>query len=58
MREQFQRALSELTASADLVKIARADPEVLSERYDLSELEYRRLIAMVNQPGMECNCIL
>jgi hypothetical protein len=58
MREQFQRAFSELTASPDLVKLVRIDPDILHERYDLTDLELRRLSAMVNQPGMECNCIL
>ena len=58
MREQFQRAFSDLTASAEFVKQARVHPEILDERYDLTELELRRLTAIVNQPGMECNCIL
>ena len=58
MREQFQRAFSDLTASAEFVKRVRVDPEILNERYDLTELEWRRLTAIVSQPGMECNCIL
>ena len=58
MREQFQRAFSDLTASAEFVKQARVRPEILNERYELNELELRRLTAIVNQPGMECNCIL
>ena len=47
-----------MTASADLVKRVRAEPEVLRELYDLTDLEWRRLAAIANQPGMECNCIL
>ena len=58
MREQFQRAFSDLTASADFVKRVRANPELLGDLYDLTDLELRRLTAMVNQKGMECNCIL
>ena len=58
MREQFQKAFSELTASPDLVRRVRSDPDVLRELYDLTDLEWRRLAAIVDQPGMECNCIL
>jgi len=58
MREQFQRAFSDLTASSELVKQVRKHPDLLDERYDLTDLERRRLIAIVNQQGMECNCIL
>jgi len=58
MREQFQKAFSELTASADLVRLVRSDPDILRELYDLTDLEWRRLAAIVIQPGMECNCIL
>jgi len=58
MREQFQRAFSDLTASPDLVKRVRENPGSLRESYELTDLEWRRLAAIVNQPGMECNCIL
>jgi hypothetical protein len=58
MREQFQRALSELTASPDLVRRVRSDHGVLLDLYDLTDLEWRRLAVIVEQPGMECNCIL
>jgi hypothetical protein len=58
MREQFQRAFSDLTASSELVKRVRVNPDILHERYDLTDLEWRRLTAIVSQPGMECNCIL
>jgi hypothetical protein len=55
MREQFQKAFSDLTASSDLVKRVRTDPDLLNERYELTERELRRLVAIVNDPGMECN---
>ena len=58
MREQFQKAFSDMTASADLVKRVRKDARILRESYDLTDLEWRRLSAIANQPGMECNCIL
>jgi len=58
MREQFQRAFSDLTASAELVKNVRTNPDLLDENYDLTDLELRRLTAIVNEPGMECNCVL
>lgn len=58
MREQFQTAFSDLVASPDLVKQVRRDPDMLRERYDITELEERRLIAIANQTGMECSCVL
>jgi hypothetical protein len=58
MREQFQKAFSDLTASSDLVRLVREKPELLREDYDLSDLEWRRLVGIVKQPGMEANCIL
>ena len=47
-----------MTASADLVKRVRSQPEILRGLYDLTDLEWRRLAAIASQPGMECNCIL
>jgi hypothetical protein len=58
MLEQFQRAFADLTASPELVKSVRKKPGMLRERYDLSEREWRQLVSIVDQPGMECNCIL
>jgi hypothetical protein len=58
MREQFQKALSELTASPELVKRVRKNPNILREQYDLTGLEWHRLNAMAKQSGMECNCVL
>lgn len=58
MLAQFQRALAELTASPALCRAARADPEMLRMRYDLSDREWRRLCAIVASKGMEANCML
>jgi hypothetical protein len=55
---EFQQALADLVASPDFCRQARADPQALLRRYDLSEREHRRLIDMVNQPGMALNCML
>lgn len=58
MLVEFQQALADLVASPEACRQARANPAPLRERYDLSEREYERLIAMVNQKGMACNCML
>jgi hypothetical protein len=55
---QFQAALADLTASPDLVRQVRADPEVLAELYHLTPLETRRLAGVAASPGMEANCML
>lgn len=58
MLEHFQQAFADLTASPELVIRVREDPEILRARYEVSDLEFRRLIGIVNHPGMECNCML
>lgn len=58
MLAEFQQALADLVASPALCKAARGDATVLRERYRLSERETSRLLAVVNHPGMECNCML
>lgn len=58
MLDQFQLAFADLVASPELVSQVRVDPKVLRDRYELTDLEWRRLIGVVNQPGMECNCML
>ena len=58
MLDQFQQALSDLTASPDLVSRVRLEPEVLRESYTITEREWRRLVAVANHPGMACNCML
>ena len=55
---EFQQALADLVASPDFCRQARADPQELMRRYDLSAREHRRLVDMVNQPGMALNCML
>ena len=55
---EFQQALADLVASPDFCRQARADPQELRRRYDLSEREHQRLISMINQPGMALNCML
>jgi hypothetical protein len=55
---EFQQALADLVAAPDFCREIRANPSQLRRRYDLSELEYERLVAMVNQPAMACNCML
>jgi hypothetical protein len=54
----FQCALADLTASPDLCREARKDPEFLKVRYDLTPKEWRRLVAIVNSEGMRANCML
>jgi hypothetical protein len=58
MLAAFQRALTDLTASPALCRAARADPDLLAERYVLTEREARRLNAIVRSKGMEANCTL
>jgi hypothetical protein len=58
MLVEFQQAFADLVASPDLCRAVRADPELLRERYQLSDREWRQLVAVVKQKGMECNCML
>ena len=58
MLEHFQKALAELAASPEFVSDVVERPELLRERYYLSDREYRRLVSVVNQPGMKCSCML
>jgi hypothetical protein len=52
----FQQALADLTASPELCNAVRADPEVLAARYELTERELGRLLAIVRHPGMAAAC--
>jgi hypothetical protein len=54
----FQCALADLTASPALCRAVREAPELLRERYTLSETEWLRLVGIVNSRGMEANCVL
>ena len=58
MLADFQQALADLTASPELCKAVRDDALVLRARYELSERETRRLLAVVHHPGMACACTL
>jgi hypothetical protein len=54
----FQRALADLTASPALCRKVRRKPEMLRDRYDLSDKEWRRLAGIAASKGMEANCML
>jgi hypothetical protein len=54
----FQRALADLTASPALCREVRREPEVLRERYQLTDKEWRRLTGIAGSKGMEANCML
>jgi hypothetical protein len=58
MLVEFQQALADLVASPEACRQARASPAQLRLRYDLSQREFDRLVAMVNHEGMACNCML
>ena len=58
MLVEFQKALADLTASPALCREVRGRPESLRERYQLTEKEWRRLIAITASKGMEANCML
>jgi hypothetical protein len=54
----FQMALADLTASPALCREVRAHPQVLRERYELTDKEWRRLVGIAGSRGMEANCML
>jgi len=56
--EAFQRAMCDLTASPDLCIALLKSPEEVLGRYDLSDRDRRRLLEVVQQPGMLVNCSL
>lgn len=58
MLVEFQQALADLVASPGFCRQVRVDPGELRLKYSLSNIEYIRLVTMVNQRGMECNCML
>jgi hypothetical protein len=58
MLVEFQQALADLVAAPDLCRQVRVNPTQLRQRYDLSQREYDRLVAMVNHEAMACNCML
>ena len=56
--EAFQQAMCDLIASPDLCMVLIESPEEVLGRYDLSDRDRRRLIEVVQQPGMLVNCSL
>jgi hypothetical protein len=58
MLVEFQQALADLVSSPEACREARVNPDQLRIRYDLSQREFDRLIAMINHKGMACNCML
>lgn len=56
--EAFQRAMSDLVASADLCNRLLREPESVLSAYDLTPRERRRLESAVGQRGMAVNCSL
>jgi hypothetical protein len=58
MLAEFQQALADLVAAPEFCRQVREHPQRLQERYKLSQREFERLVGMVNQRGMACNCML
>lgn len=56
--EEFQRAIVDLVASPELCLSFRAEPGKFLERYELTDVERRRLSAVNRQRGMSTNCSL
>jgi hypothetical protein len=56
--QAFQQAMCDLVASPDLCLMLVQSPEQVLGRYDLSDRDRRRLIAIVQQQGMVVNCSL
>ena len=50
--------MCDLVASPELCLLLAESPEEVLSRYDLSDRDRRRLISVVQQPGMEVNCAL
>ena len=58
MLADFQQAMADMVASPQLCQMVRRKPDTLWQRYNLSGIEHRRLVDMVNNPGMSVNCTL
>jgi hypothetical protein len=58
MLADFQQALADMAASPQLCQVVRRKPDTLWHRYSLSAMEHRRLVEMVNSPGMNQDCAL
>src|SRR5437867_1551455 len=55
---EFQQAFADMIGSPAYCNAVRTQPLVLDERYELTPRERSRLLAIVNHPGMVCNCML
>ena len=55
---QFQRALTDLTASPALCRAVRRDATMLGQLYTLTALELDRLAEIAASKGMEANCMI
>jgi hypothetical protein len=54
----FQRALTDLTASPALCRAVRRDATMLGQLYPLTRLEQDRLADIAASNGMEANCMI
>ena len=54
----FQQAFADLVACPNLCRKVRSDPDLLKERYRLSDREHERLVGLANHAGMTLNCML
>ena len=54
----FQTALADMTASPELTRQVRREPETLRDRYDLTDKEWRQLVGVARSNGMQANCML
>jgi hypothetical protein len=58
MLVEFQQALADLVSNPEFCRRIRAQPVQLHSKYQLSQKEFDRLVGLVHQRGMECNCML
>ena len=56
--QAFQRALVDLTLSPEISRRLLEGDVTILEPYDLDEVERRRLVDVVQQPGMSINCTI
>jgi hypothetical protein len=55
---EYQRALSDLAASPELCRALKADAGPVLDRWDLTDVERRRVEASIRHPGWVVNCTL
>jgi hypothetical protein len=59
MLSEFQQAFVDMVASPEMCLAVRRDPAAgVLARYELTDRERRRLIALARHPGMAMNCML